>query len=162
MGLQRQAWLSTHCYHHAASKHQPPRLSWHRGWKLLIVSSQGGDGQLPPRKPERSGATSPCTHRAGMLLGLSQVRNDLLGIWILDKGSSTVEAVARGLYYRGPRYSSFSSSFVLFFPFFFFGSGGSWLWPVDLSSLTRDWTWAPCIGNAVLATGPPGSPSSLF
>lgn len=43
---------------------------------------------------------------AGMLLGLHQIRNHLLGMWILNKGSSTVE-VARDLYYRDPYYSSF-------------------------------------------------------
>ena len=26
----------------------------------------------------------------------------------------------------------------------------------ELNSLTRNWTWAPCIGSAVLATGSPG------
>ena len=55
-----------------------------------------------------------------MLLGLSQIRNCLLGVWILNKGNSTVEGVARGLYYKGPHYSSFSSKFFLFLPFFFF------------------------------------------
>jgi len=57
-----------------------------------------------------------------MLLGLSQIRNYLLGVWILNKGSSTVEAVARGLYHKGPHYSSFSSKFFLFFSYLFFFS----------------------------------------
>ena len=74
-----------------------------------------------------------------MLLGLGQIRNYLLGVWILNKGNNTVEAVARGLYYKGPHYSSFYSKFFPFLTFFFFFcSGGSSLHPVDLSSLTRD------------------------
>ena len=31
-----------------------------------------------------------------------------------------------------------------------------WLQCVGSSSLTRDWTWGPCIRSLVLATGPPG------
>ena len=39
----------------------------------------------------------------------------------------------------------------------------SWLWHVGTSSLTRDQTHVPCVGNAVLATGPPGkSPLMLL
>ena len=55
-----------------------------------------------------------------MLLGLGQIRNYLLGVWILNKGNNTVEAVARGLYYKGPHYSSFYSKFFPFLTFFFF------------------------------------------
>ena len=34
--------------------------------------------------------------------------------------------------------------------------GNSSFWYVGSSSLTRDWTWGPCRGHGVLATGPPG------
>ena len=30
---------------------------------------------------------------------------------------------------------------------YLFGHAGSWLWHVGSSSLTRDWTWAPCAGS---------------
>ena len=39
---------------------------------------------------------------------------------------------------------------------------GSWLWHFESSSLTRDRTQAPCIGSAVLATGPPGNSLNFF
>ena len=39
----------------------------------------------------------------------------------------------------------------------------SWLWHVGTSSLTRDQTKVPCVGNSVLAAGPPGqSPLMLL
>ena len=40
--------------------------------------------------------------------------------------------------------------FCLFFGFFLATQSGMW----DLSSLTRDWTHAPCTGSTVLTTGP--------
>ena len=44
---------------------------------------------------------------------------------------------------------------ILFFIYFCFLAMPHGMW--DLSSLTRDWTCAPCIGR-VLITGPPGKP----
>ena len=45
---------------------------------------------------------------------------------------------------------------------FLFGCIGSQLQHVGSSSLTRDRTQAPCIGSAVLATGPPGNSLNFF
>ena len=36
------------------------------------------------------------------------------------------------------------------------------LWHVGSSSLTKDWTWAPCTGSSVLTTGPPGKSLQLI
>ena len=37
-----------------------------------------------------------------------------------------------------------------------------YLWHEGYSSLTRDWTWIPCTGSAVLAPGLPGKSPVLF
>ena len=47
--------------------------------------------------------------------------------------------------------------FISFFNIYLLGCTGSSLWQVELSSLTRDQSQAPCIVELrVLATGPPG------
>ena len=55
--------------------------------------------------------------------------------------------------------------FISFFNIYLLGCTGSSLWQVELSSLTRDQSQAPCIVELrVLATGPPGKSlkKSLF
>ena len=78
---------------------------------------------------------------------------------VLPSGEEKQVTHSAGIRYKSdPRSPLEPSSFKIFIYMYLFGCAGSQFRRVGSSSLTRDRTWAPCFGRAVLATGPPGKP----